>query len=118
MATETNRHVRRPLRFSMRALLEPHVYVVTLWQCRAFSFTSVKRAVYEARTQSRLPCDWCGLVRRGISACRCCMCELCCAVHYCSTECRRVAWDGGHWVTKVRSSLGANEYDDIAEEAA
>ena len=56
----------------------------------------------------RPPCDWCGVVRRGPSARRCRICQACRAAHYCSPECQREAWSGGHWAacgpaTKMRS---------------
>ena len=70
---------------------------------------------------TRPPCEWCGLVRRGMSAARRCrVCSACRAAHYCSIECQRAAWHGGHWAacgpaTKMRA---CGEKDRIAEDVA
>ena len=50
-----------------------------------------------ARSHPRPPCDWCGTVRRGISARRCRVCAACNAAHYCCWQCQDAAWAGGHW---------------------
>ena len=71
--------------------------------------------------RTRPPCEWCGLMRRGISARRCRICQFCEAAHYCSIECQMAAWSGGHWIrcapaSKVRSKCDAGDraVEDVA----
>ena len=60
------------------------------------------------KPRNRRPCDLCGIVRRGPSARRCCVCNACRSAYYCSNECQHAAWLDGHWImcgpaTKLRS---------------
>ena len=57
----------------------------------------MSKGMPESQRRASPPCDWCGLVRRGISARRGRKCPKCESVHYCSHDCQRAAWVGGHW---------------------
>ena len=90
------------------------------WKLQLAEYIHAKGQSQSAR--ARPPCDWCGMVRRGISARRCCVCAACRATHYCSWQCMHEAWAGGHWsacgpATKMRESDAADVCRVVEDEA-
>ena len=98
-----------------------------MWKLQVHDYLQIYMAKGDAQAsvqfRPRPACEWCGIVRRGISARQCCICIECNAAHYCSQQCRRLAWHGGHWAacgpaTKMRPGPSDPACPGVVEDEA